>query len=183
MSSVAQKRPYSTLFYSRMWLAIPRLLMSRAWILCASESRLPRAVSSKQTMQVCYYHEFNPHSDPHHLHSFAPATQVSTAVSEKLRPCYLNGIYETHMACSAISNATVGLISKCLGLKKLWWKSTIIQKWQALHFLGVWWSIIPQKSEAARCTRCLKSCTEITRFSIHADTFFTLNNFFLAMWY
>jgi hypothetical protein len=71
-------------FYSRMWLAIPGLLMSRAWILCASESRLPRAVSSKQTVQVSYYHEFNPHPGPHHLHSFAPATQVSTVVSEKL---------------------------------------------------------------------------------------------------
>jgi len=136
MSSVAQDSPHSKLFYSRMWLAIPGLLMSRAWILCASESRLPGAVSSKQTMQICYYHEFNPHPDPHHLHSFAPTTQVSRAVSEKLRPCYLNGIYETHMACSAISNAKAGLISRYLCLKKLWRKSTIIQKWQGLHFFG-----------------------------------------------
>jgi len=66
--------------------------MSRAWILCASESRLPRAVSSKQTMQICYYHKFNPHPNPHHLHSFAPTTQVSIAVSKKLRTCYPNGI-------------------------------------------------------------------------------------------
>jgi hypothetical protein len=87
-------------------------------------------------MQICYYHEFNPHPDPHHLHSSAPTTQVSTAVSEKLRPCYPNGIYETHVACSAISNAKAGLISRYLCLKKLWRKSTIIQKWQGLHFFG-----------------------------------------------
>lgn len=146
MSSVTQERSYSTFFYSRMWLAIPGLLMSRGWILCASESRLPRSVSSKQTMQICYYHEFNPHADPHHLYSFAPTTQVSTAVSEKLRACYLNGIYETHMACSAISNATVGLICRCLGLKKLWWKSTIIQNWQGLHFSGSDGALYPRKA-------------------------------------
>lgn len=76
--------------------------MPRAWILRASESRLPRAVSSKQTMQISYYHEFNPHPGPHHLHSFASTTQVSTVVSEKLQAYHLNGMCETHMALSAI---------------------------------------------------------------------------------
>ena len=35
---------------------------------------------------------------------------------------------QTHMACSAILNATLELISRCVGLKKLWLKSTIIHK-------------------------------------------------------
>ena len=105
-------------FYSRMWLAIPGLLMSRAWILCAGKSRLPRAVSTKQTMQICYYHKFNPHPGPHHLHSFTATTQVSTAVSEKVKPCYLNGIHETHMVCSAIIKCNSWTYQQLMGLKK-----------------------------------------------------------------